>query len=320
VIGLGLRQLQEALHHKADEVQREFVEASEELDLIGRQILEARGEERGPLRERQLALRERQQQIAGTINEWRERARAVLQQRGSGSLRAFIQEMAGLGDERVRQAAEYALYLMDAPEEELERLSEGAQKKTAETPAGRLLQRARTEYDLRGADIAARQRAAVEFANRSGMAQDDAAIAEIEASLEDSDPLVRETAVLTFIQLHRFRALRVADLDMAHASVQRLAEMPHPAVVPVLVEIVEKPRTGYVSEASGPVEQENARSRLVALLRLVEWHTAEAQKAVLSRQFDRDSHIVAAAKRALELFPGEWRGPLKGTAPLAGQP
>jgi hypothetical protein len=52
----------------------------------------------------------------------------------------------------------------------------------------------------------------------------------------------------------------------------------------------------------------------VAVLRLIEWHTPDARQAVQARLFDRDEQIVRAAERALELFPGEWSGPLKGTA------
>jgi hypothetical protein len=55
---------------------------------------------------------------------------------------------------------------------------------------------------------------------------------------------------------------------------------------------------------------------MVALLRLVEWHTAEAQAALRGRKFDRDSAIVKAAAKALELFPGDWAGPLRTTGPL----
>ena len=178
------------------------------------------------------------------------------------------------------------------------------------SPAGRLIQRARTEYDLRGSDPAPRQRNAVEFANRPGMAQDDAALAEIEAALNDPDRMVREVAALTAIQLHRFRAVRLADLDAAHDSVLRLTRLNHPAVVPALIDVLEHPRTGFVN---GDEEGNNDRSRRVALTRLVEWHTADAQHAIRRRQFDRDPQVVHVAERALELFPGEWKGPLKGT-------
>ncbi|HJX40925.1 MAG TPA: hypothetical protein VJ345_05635, partial [Anaerolineales bacterium] len=86
-----------------------------------------------------------------------------------------------------------------------------------------------------------------------------------------------------------------------------------------LVEIVENPRTGYVRGEQGSEEADNGRSRLVALLRLVEWHTAVAQQTVRGRLFDRDQHIVRAAQRALELFPGDWTGRLKGTGRLTSQ-
>jgi hypothetical protein len=148
------------------------------------------------------------------------------------------------------------------------------------------------------------------------MAQDDEALAEIEAAVEDSDPLVRELAILTTAQLHRFRALRVADLDIVHDSVQYLSRMTHSSVIPILVEILENPRTGFVIEEGETRESDNDRSRMVVLLRLVEWHTADAKVAVQGRQFDRDEHIVKASDRARELFPGPWSGPLKGTSSL----
>jgi hypothetical protein len=50
---------------------------------------------------------------------------------------------------------------------------------------------------------------------------------------------------------------------------------------------------------------------MVALLRLVEWHTPDAQAAIQQLRFDRDSHLVKAAEKSLALFPGEWKGPLK---------
>lgn len=315
MIGLGLRQVQEALNRKADEIQREFVAASERLEEIGRMILEATEDERRPLRAEQTALRERQQVLAEEINVWRERGRQVLTRPGQVSLRAHLNELLALEDPVVTPAVKHALYLLDAPEEELERLSAGAER-SVETPAGRLLKRARTEYEMRGTDPGPRLRSAVEFANRAGMAQDDDALQEIEAALQDADPLVRETAALTAIQIHKFRALRTADLEIAHKSTQRLAQIKYPAAIPVLVEILERPRTGFVNGTKGPEERDNGRSRMVALLRLVEWHTGEAQKALRARQFDRDPNIVKAAARALDLFPGEWTGPLTPTGSL----
>jgi hypothetical protein len=56
---------------------------------------------------------------------------------------------------------------------------------------------------------------------------------------------------------------------------------------------------------------------MVALLRLVEWHTSEAQSALRGMRFDRDPHIVKTAEKALALFPGDWKGPLKDSAGLS---
>ena len=184
------------------------------------------------------------------------------------------------------------------------------------TSVQRLLERARIEYDLRGSDTSVRMREAIAFANRPGMGQDEEALTEIEAAMQDSDPLVRELAILTTVQLHRFRAIRVADLDIVHESVQYLSRMTHPSVIPILIEILDNPRTGFVIEEGETIESNNDRSRMVALLRLVEWHTADAKAAIQARQFDRDEHIVKASDRALELFPGSWSGPLKGTGSL----
>lgn len=310
MIGLGLRHLQDALNKKADAVQHEFVSLSQTLEDVGRQIVELRGGDTKALRAEQAALRERQQVLAEEVNLWRERARGVTSQRGQGSLRAYIEELLRLVDPGVQAAAKHALYLMDAPEEELARLAEESARPKETTAAGRLMARARSPYDLGGDDPAARKRAAIEFANRPGTAQDDGVLAEIEAAMQDPDPRVQELATLAAIQLHRFRAIRLAELELAHASVKWLAALQHHEAVPVLIEILEKPRTGFVEQAGATVEMDNGTSRMVALLRLVEWHTAEVQKALRALQFDRDPKLVQAAERALQLFPGDWRGPL----------
>lgn len=306
-----MRQVQDALNKKADEIQHQFVAVSDEMDTVSKKILEVRGDDRAQLRGEQDALRARQAQLADEVNLWRERARAVTQQRGEVSLRSYLEELKGYGDPVVTFSAQQALEMMDAPEEALERMQAG-QDARAVTPALRLLQRARTEYDMRGNDAGPRQRAAAEFANRPGLAQDDAALAELEAGIEDPDPLVRETATLAAIQVYRFRALRLAELDRAHEAVQRLAAFSHRAAVGPLIEVVSQPRTGYTTTAAGTLEGDNGKSRMVALLRLVEWHTPDAQIAIQQLRFDRDAHIVKAAEKALQLFPGEWRGPLKG--------
>ena len=316
MIGLGLRQVQDALNRKANVIQEKFIELSERIDQVGKEILESRDEERKRLREEQASLRSTQQELADEINLWRERARDVLRQSGREGIKAYLNELLELGEDIVKPAVEHALYLLDAPEEELARL-QGPLEPQKLTPAGRLIERARTEYDLRGSDHTVRQREAVNFANRPGIAQDDEALKEIEAAMNDPDPLVREVAILTDIQILRFRSLRVADLDMAHEAVQRLSRLNHPSVIPVLVEILENPRTGFTTGEEGAVDSDNNRSRMVALLRLVEWHTAEAKTAVYGRKFDLDSHIAKAAERSLELFPEPWSGPLKGTGSLA---
>jgi len=319
VIALGLRQVQQALNYKADQIQKQFIEASAAVDDIGRRLLESQTEEKEQLREEQKAARARQQELAELINHWRDRARAVLSQSGEAKLRAYLNELLELQDDLLTPSVKHALFLLEATEEELEKLAESERPASPQTPAGRLITRARTEFDLRGSDLAVRQRAAVEFANRPGVALQDDLVAEIEAALEDTDPFVREVVLLTTIQLHRFRSMRTADLDQAHESVNRLAALNHPAAISALVEVVENPRTGYVRGEQGSEEADNGRSRLVALLRLVEWHTAVAQQTVRGRLFDRDEHIVKAAKRALELFPGDWSAPLRGTGRLTSQ-
>lgn len=306
-IGIGLRQVQQAVDRKADAVQQQFIDLSDELDELGRQLLEAPDEERKAIKEKQEELRQRQLVIAEEVNVWRTRARKVLQQPGVSSLRALLNELLELKEELISPTVERALMLLDLPPEE--RLQYEAEKEVkAQTPAGRLIERARTDFDLRSSDSGVRQREAVTFSNQAGMAQDQAIIDEIAKAIEDPDPLVKELAILTTIQLYRFRANRVADLEVAHQATQYLARMNHPAVVPVLIEIVENPRVGYVEEGGETIQRDNGRSRMVAVLRLVEWHTAEAQKALKALRYDRDPHIVKAAQRALELFPGQWSG------------
>jgi hypothetical protein len=310
LIGLGLRHVQDALNAKADEIQRQFVAVSDELEAMSRRILELRGEQATALRQEQAQLRARQQDLAEEVNVWRERARSALQQSSQESIRRYLNGLLELGEPAIKAAAEHALYLLDAPPEELEALQARMPSLEPTTPAGRLLKRARTDPDLRMSEPVARERAAIEFAHRPGVAQDEAILAEIEAAMDDADPMVRELATLTAIQIHRFRAVHLADLDQAHAAVQRLAQIPHRAVVQVLIGLLENPRTGFVREGGEAVEKDNGKSRMVALLRLVEWHTPDAQAALAGRRFDRDPHIVRAAARALELFPGEWTGPL----------
>ncbi|MGD8603918.1 MAG: hypothetical protein PVF49_05015 [Anaerolineales bacterium] len=308
MLGLGLKQVKEALDRKADSIQRQFIEMGEELEDLNRQILESEGDARNQLKEEHKALRQEQLLLAEEINVWRERARAATNQPTNTSIRAFLDELETLEDESLQPAIEYANRVLDDPEAEFLAQAEGQEAKE-QTAAGRLLERARYEYDMRSSDLSYRQREAINFANRPGTAQNDDLLAEMEAGLNDPDPIVRELALLTTIQLHRFRALRLADLERAHQSVQFLARLKDPQAIPVLVEIVENQVTDSPDQADS--EFSNMKTRMVALLKLVEWHTPEAHQAVYQRQFDRDKHITKAAKRALELFPEKWTGPIK---------
>ena len=310
VFVLGLRDLQRAIDEKANAIQKKFVALSLEMEELGRNLLELRGDELEKGREEQAALRARQVELADEINLWRERARNVVRQKGDAGLRAHLDELLPLSDGVLKMVIEKTIRMMDAPEEELERLALEEEGLGDITPVDRLIERARTSYDLRGSDISVRQRAAVKFANRSGMAMDNQALSELEAAIDDSDPLVSEVVSLTLIQMYRFRALRIADLTTAHESAKKLANFDHYFVIPALIEILENPRTGFVTEGDKTMETDNSHSRMVALLKLVKWHTPDAKRALHMLKFDKDKQIVSTAARALELFPGEWKGSL----------
>jgi hypothetical protein len=306
-IGIGLRQVQEALDHKGNLVQQEFIRMSEELDELSHKIVEADGEERKALKEEQRQLRERQLLVAEKVNLWRTRSRQVLTQTGEGALRAYLEELLELGEASIVPSIEQAIRLLDTPPEERGPI-DIAPDLAAQSPVQRLIERARTDFDLRSSDPGVRQREAIAFANRPGFAQDAEILEEIKAAMQDPDPLVAELATLTTIQLFRFQATRFADLDLAHEAVQYLARLNHPRVIPVLIEVAEQKRVGYVEQNGDHVERHNNRSRMVALLRLVKWHTSEAKLTIQKLRYDQDHHIAKAAERALELFPGPWTG------------
>lgn len=311
VFALGLRDLQRAIDGKANEVQKEFVALSAELEELSRTLLELRGNELEQMQEEQTSLRERQAELADEVNLWRERARDVIRQRSEETLKAYLNEILPITDGALRMMIERTLRMIDAPEEELARLAQEEEAFVSRTPVDRLVERARTAYDLRSSDTSERQRAAVEFANRPGMVMNDQVVEELGVAMHDADPLVSEIAALTLIQIHKNRALKIAELSIAHESVKQLAKINHRAVIPALIAVLENPRTGFVSEGEKTQEQDNTHSRIVALLKLVKWHTPDAKKAIQMRRFDQKSQIVSAAERALELFPGEWSGPLE---------
>ncbi|HKZ69240.1 MAG TPA: hypothetical protein VJ020_04120 [Anaerolineales bacterium] len=317
MLGQALSQLQKALNAKADSIQREFIAVSERLNALPGKIAEADDDDKPPLLAEQDELRERRADIAEAINVWRDRAKDLLNKSDDDALRTYLQDISDQtkDDEQVQAAIKHAQFILNATDEELAALAQPEEEAKPLTPAGRLIERARKEYDLRGDDPAPRHKAAVEFANRPYMLQDMEAIAEIEESIYDPDKFVREVVLLTLIQLHRFRALRLADLNAAYTSVERLTHINHPQAIPALVSILEHTRTGYVQkEGSGePVEESNSRLRVAALKRLIEWHTSEAKRAVEAYQLDRDQQVSYLARRALETFPNEWTKPIRGT-------
>ncbi|MBL8058969.1 MAG: hypothetical protein JNK29_19845 [Anaerolineales bacterium] len=308
------RRLQDALNQKADQIQREFVAISEDLKAISRRLREVSESERTALLAEQTSLHERQAALAAAINTWRDQARAIQRQPGEAALRTLLSDLQAAEDEAVQAAAGRALLILDAPEAELARLAAEAQPaQVTTTAATRLIQRARTEFDLRGVDPRARRAAAVEFANRASVLRDEAVLAELEAARADQDPLVREVAVQTIIQILRLRAMRLAELEDAYTAVQRLRQIDDPAVVPVFIEVLSQPRQGFVLEEAGPREADNHRMRRAALGGLVEWHTPAAQQAVRACHYDRNPEVVKLAALALELYPGEWTGPTAET-------
>jgi hypothetical protein len=311
MLGQSLRDLQAAINRKADGVQREFVETGEALQALSRRIadLPVPGQT-GALAE-QAALRERQQALADEANQWRDKARAALRQPGDAELQAYLDDLVVTGDDVIRAAAARARHLLNAPPEELEQMSQARAQAAPTTPAARLIERARTEFDLRGPYPGPRQQNAVQFANRPGLAQDDEVTAELEAALADSDPVVQDMAALALIQIYRFRATRLGDLDAAHAAVLWLAAFKHRGAIPVLIEIAETPRTGYANVRGAMATTTNLPSREAALEALAMWHTPEARNAVRARLNDRDPLMSKAAERVLEANPGEWGGKRK---------
>jgi hypothetical protein len=307
MIGQELRQLQQTLDQKADAVQHEFLVASDQLNSLTHLLTKAEGAQHDSLLVEQAALRDQQQALADEINLWRDRARAVMRQPSDAALVNLLKEIAASQDDSVRPAVERVRHLLKLTTDELDQLRQSQVKAGSASLAGRLIERARTEYDLRGVPPSPRQQAAFEFANRPGLAQNDEVLVELEGALNDDDPMVKEVAALTLIQIHRFRALHLGDLDAALVSVQRLTRLRNPAVVPVLIEILQTPRTGYVAGPAGLQTGNNRRVRELALSSLADWHTPQAQTAVRAAQTDRDSEIAQDATHLLEWFPGEWR-------------
>jgi hypothetical protein len=310
MLGPIVTQLQLMMERRASAVQRSFLEMSQELEDLSREMMNLTGDEHHEALDRQAEIRQKQQVVAEDINVWRDYARQAVLQGTEERMRDFIGQIGQHADDSLMKELDDLLFLLDNPEEIVKRLQQADRNTNSGTPVDRLIERAVSIYDMRQEDLTPRREAAFEFANRQGIMQDEQVLAQLERFIEDEDQFVRETAMLTFIHIHRLRALRLADIRDSHQSVKQLTTINHPAVIPALIEIMENPRTGYLQKEGKVREVENVRSRQIALLRLVEWHTPEAQKAIYMRRFDKNIDIVNFAEKALEMFPGEWDGTL----------
>jgi hypothetical protein len=278
------------------------------LAVLRRKWTEEEESERPRIVKEQEALKEKQLLLAEQVNVWRDRLRAIENPSGEKAILNALEEFLGCGDAEVVKAVPRAKELFAMDPEEKAALFNKAAAATSNTPVGRLVQRAQTSYDLRNGGPAVRQEVAVEFSNRSGVAQDDEIISELEIAMQDSDPIVSDVAMRTMVQIFRFRAVRAAELDTGHAAVQKLVKIQNPIVIPVLIEIMKNPRQGYIVVDGNLQEGSNDNTRLLALIALVEFRTKEAQDAIRMRRYDRDPNIVNAAERALQAFPGDWSG------------
>ncbi len=305
---LELRELAMVLDRKVNTIQREFTSLADQLAVLRRKWSEEEDTERPKIVKEQEVLKEKQLLLAEQVNVWRDRIRAIENPSGEKALLASLDEFLECGDAEVIAAVQRAKQIMAMDPEEKAALFNKAATATSNTPVGRLIQRAQGSYDLRNGGPGVRQEVAVEFSNRSGMAQDESIIPELEAAMQDSDPVVSDVTLRTLVQILRYRAVRVAELDTAQAAVQKLVKIQSSIVVPVLIEILKNPRQGYVVVDGSLQEGSNGPARLMALIALVEFHTKEAQDVIRMRRYDKDPNIAVAAERALQAFPGDWKG------------
>jgi hypothetical protein len=305
---LELRELAIVLDRKVTAIQREFTSIADHLGVLRRKWVEEEETERPRILKEQEALKDKQMVLAEQINVWRDRLRMIENPSGEKTMLNTLEELLGCGDVEVVDAVNRAKKILAMSPEEKSALFNKAAAATANTPVGRLVQRAQTSYDLRGGGPSVRQETAVEFSNRSGMAQDDAVLTELEAAMEDPDLVVSDLAIRTLIQILRFRAVRAAELDTGQLAVQRLVKIQNPIVIPVLIEILKNPRQGYILVNGNLQEGSNDSARLLALIALVEFRTKEVQDVLRMRRYDKDPNIANAAERALQAFPGDWSG------------
>ncbi len=305
---LELKELAQILELKVNTVQREFTSVADRLSALRRKWVEVEEPERPAIIKEQETLKEKQIVLAEQVNVWRDRLRSVETPSGEQALAKALDELLTCGDAEVAAGVEKARRLMAMDPEEKAGLFARTVAAAANTPVGRLMERARSSYDLRNGGPVVRQEVAVEFANRSGMAQEESILTDLETASQNPDPVISDVAIRTLIQVLRFRTVRAAELDTVHQAVQMLAKIKNPLVIPVLIEIMRTPRQGYIYVNGNLQEGANSASRMLALITLVDWRTREAQDAIRARSYDRDSAIVNAVEKALQAFPGDWDG------------
>jgi hypothetical protein len=303
---LELRELAIVLDRKVTAIQREFTSIADQLGVLRRNWVEEEETERPRILKEQEALKEKQMVLAEQVNVWRDRLRTIENPSGEKTMLNALEELLGSGDVEVVNAVNRAKKILAMSPEEKSAIFNKAAAATANTPVGRLVQRAQTSYDLRSGGPSVRQETAVEFSNRSGVAQDETILTELEAAMEDPDPVVSDVAIRALVQILRFRAVRAAELDTGQAAVQRLVKIRNPIVIPVLIEILKNPRQGYILVNGNLQEGSNDSARLLALIALVEFRTKEVQDTLRMRRYDKDPSIANAAERALQAFPGDW--------------
>ncbi len=180
---LELRELAQVLELKVNSLQKEFTSIADQLAALRRKWSEVEDPERPGIVKEQEALKEKQLLLADQVNIWRDRLRSIETPAGEQALKASMEELLGCGDPQVVAAVERSKQLIAMDPEEKAVLFGRAAAASANTPVGRLIERARSSYDLRNGGPGFRQEAAVEFANRSGMSQDDSVIADLGGSV-----------------------------------------------------------------------------------------------------------------------------------------
>ena len=113
---LGLGRRQRGPQQKADEIQHEFVAISDELEVVGRKLLEVPNEEIDH-RSRRAGVPAPSRRSSPTRSTSGASGPRRHLQRGEAGLRKYMAELKELGDQVVNFAADQAIESLDAPEE-----------------------------------------------------------------------------------------------------------------------------------------------------------------------------------------------------------